>query len=91
MNRITTQKMIDQIVASLPLGVKAEFADRTRSLFKHQIAVLVRLAKQEQMAEMREDVAKLAAVVARADARRQCKLLLRKAKAESLQAPLKFD
>jgi hypothetical protein len=59
MHRITSDVMIHKIIESLPLQSGTKWDCRIRYFLEQQLAVLVRLSKQEQMIEAKEIAAEV--------------------------------
>lgn len=70
-----TDRMIEELISST-YGAQADA--RTRHLFSHALHGLVRLAKAEQMKEIRRDTERAAGAISAAGAREATEELLRK-------------
>lgn len=70
-----TDRMIEELISST-YGEQADA--RTRYLFSHALHSLVRLAKAEQLQDIRRDTARATAQISAANAREETQALLRK-------------
>lgn len=70
-----TDRMIEELISST-YGERADA--RTRYLFSHALHGLVRLAKAEQMKEIRRDIERATSLASAASAREETQQLLRK-------------
>lgn len=66
-----TEKMLDDIIASIVTSSRSEFDRRSLHLLKQRMVVLVCLARSEELLQIRQESAKLADTLHRIDAERR--------------------